>query len=246
MFNNTSGTLPINVEGSKRYLKLVKANRKITPRNRPFGFGNTRISTDYAQKSPRNDVALSPPLWHGACCSPGSLRFGPRTRSEEPYLPPSSSSLMTACVPHPYSNQKQCLSHHPRRPGSHAAHHHRGSGGSLQAQQAQPLELPRITELLPQELTLSLHSGRRLKLSMQGAQMCATCIYGFNNNNNNNVICSSFIVFWEVKEGHRGKANWGMWHDRSEEFGGWAMHSICHWSDQYGWHWIELKLCKNI
>ena len=49
----TSGKLPIISRGIYEIrLKLVKKNGKLTTCNR-LGFGNTRISTNYAQKSPR-------------------------------------------------------------------------------------------------------------------------------------------------------------------------------------------------
>jgi hypothetical protein len=207
---DTSRTLPINVEESRRYLKSVKGNRKIIACDRPTGWTWKHKGFDrLCPKSSPNIcrfLDLSPPRRHGSCCPPGSLRFGPRTRSEEPclayYLP--SSSLMTPCVgaiaPHPCSNQNN-VSRITRRDQGPIPNTIIvtvvAARSRLSRQSAMPLELPRTTGLLPQELTLSLHSGRRLQSSVQGAQMCATGIYGFNNNNNNDddVICSSFIVF---------------------------------------------------
>ena len=141
---NTSGTLTINVEESGKYLKLVEENRKIKPCDRPVGLGNTRISTDYAQKSPRTFAAFSPFPHH---CDMDlvvlqvhcGLALARDQRNHAHSLRRRLSRLHAwAPSPHTPAPAKQCLAHHPTRPGSHSAHHHRdSSGGSLEAQQAE-------------------------------------------------------------------------------------------------------------
>ena len=94
-------------------------------------------------------LALLPPLLrHGSCCPPGSLRFGPRTRSEEPclvYYYLSSSSLMTPCMgvmiahtPAPTKTMNAFrITQQDQGPMPHTIMHCDGSGGSLEAQQAE-------------------------------------------------------------------------------------------------------------